>query len=486
MYFSNGMNPNAIGDFEVVAHEGQLHVFYLMLPHHLQVGHLVSGDGLNWQPMPPALYCGDPGTFDEDQIWTMGVFRRGRQWVMLYTANQKRGKVQVIGQAVSNDLVTWTKPAQSPITMPDPRWYEMNLGGNYRADWRDPHITYRNGKYHAFLCARRNDGLKNHRGCAGYFTSTDGEHWEVQPPACVPGNSWDYECPSVFEINERYYMVAIHGGHNRTTYRVADRIEGPYRRTRDDSVTPGRNMSLRPSAFRDTTHLFHWNSGTRNWGDKAGSPFMCLASPKRAWTNTAGELFVESFDWSNQHAGKVQTWCDSTDTMAPTGQWRWDGRTLIGHQESGTGHWLTTETREDFELNAVITLDEKDPAKEFGFLFRADDDGDECMYARLVPGRGCVELVKQIHNRNDGPDSMWRGREVVQSFHLPRDDAGRYVLRLIAFGPNIEFNVNHRLVISQLSMPRRSGRAGVFVEDGEVRFDSLTVVALKPPQTNWQ
>lgn len=485
MYFANGMNPDEIGDFEIVAHQGRLHAFYLTLPNHQQVGHLVSDDGLNWQPMPPAIFTGHPGDFDEDQIWTMGIFRRDKQWVMLYTANQKRGKVQVIGQAVSDDLVTWSKPKHNPVAAPDPRWYEMDLGGNYRADWRDPHITFHNGVYHAFLCARRNQGLKNHRGCAGYFTSTDGKHWEIQPPVYEPGNCWDYECPSVFEVNNRFYMVAIHGGHNRTTYRVAEKINGPYRRTRDDSITPQWNMSLRPCTLNNMPHLFHWNRGVRDWGHKAGSPFICLASPKHAWTNDAGELFVQSCDWSNQHAGQAQSWTASTDAVTPVGKWQWHDSALVGSQEPGTGHWLAKDVYEDFELSAVVTLDAQDPAREVGFLFRADDAGDECMYVRIVPGRSCVELVKQFYNRTQGPLSMRRGRDVMQTFHLPGSDTGRYEMRLIAYGPNIEFNVNKRLVISQLSMPRRNGRAGVFVEDGRATFKDMTIATLQAPRTHW-
>ena len=102
-------------------------------------------------------------------------------------------------------------------------------------------------------------------------------------------------------------------------------------------------------------------------------------------------------------------------------------------------------------------------ACEFGLLFRSDDTGDEAMHARCVPGRYSVELVKQIHNRNQGPESLWRGRSVVQRYHFTPSAAGRYDLRIIAYGPNIEFNVDGRLAISELSLPRRRGRlAGRF------------------------
>ena len=38
MYFNEGINPNEIGDFEVVEKDGEVHVFYLMLGSHDGIG----------------------------------------------------------------------------------------------------------------------------------------------------------------------------------------------------------------------------------------------------------------------------------------------------------------------------------------------------------------------------------------------------------------------------------------------------------------
>lgn len=154
MYFNEGINPNEIGDFEIVEKDGQLHAFYLMLPSHDGVGHLVSDNGIDWAPLPTAIRTGDPGEFDADQIWTMGVVRKGDTWFMLYTANQLNGLYQVTGLATSKDLVRWTKHKDNPVAKPDRRWYEAEQRGRYRVDWRDPHIIERDGTLHAFLCAR--------------------------------------------------------------------------------------------------------------------------------------------------------------------------------------------------------------------------------------------------------------------------------------------------------------------------------------------
>lgn len=484
MFFNDGMNPNEIGDFEVVEHNGKLHAFYLVLSNHDSVGHLESADGINWKHLPPAIHTGNPGEFDDDQIWTMGVVKKGDTWFMLYTANQKNGKYQVTGLATSKDLITWKKYAKNPVAAPDGRWYEAVQRGRYRVDWRDPHIIERDGKLHAFLCAREKSGLRNHRGCAGYFTSTDGYKWTVQPPACTPRNSFDYECPSVFELAGRYYMVAIHGGHNRGTYRVADRVEGPYRRPFDDSLMPDNNLSIRPCMFRGKVHLFHWNRGPVDWPSRLGS-FACLSSPKAVRADADGNLTVESFDWSAQHAGKAQAVTPRTPGKGTCGKWKWQGGSLTGASEFGTGVWLTNKSWTDFEIQADVELASPTDACEFGITFRSDEQGDQATYARCIPGRYTCELVKQIHNRNDGPESLWRGRSVCQSFHFTPAADGKYRLRLIAFGPNIELNVNGRLVLSELTMARRDGRLGVFVEDGSAKFTNIRITPIKEPTTKW-
>jgi len=484
MYFTEGLNPNELGDFEVVEKDAQLHAFYLVLPTHDSVGHLMSDDGINWTPLPDAIRTGDPGEFDADQIWTMGVFEKDGTWFMLYTSNQEQGRIQVTGLATSKDLFRWEKYEGNPVARPDSRWYETDLGGNYRSDWRDPHIIVRDDKCHAFLCARENQGLLNHRGCAGYFTSMDGYHWEVQPSPATPRNCYDYECPSVFELDGRYYMVAIHGGHSRMTWRVAERVEGPYRRPFDDSLLPGRNMSVRPCRWRGKVHLFHWNRGDRDWGTRHPA-FAVLASPKSVRADEEGNLTVESFDWSELHAGPEEELNTDTPSVPACGEWQWEGGTLRGASSLGTGNWLTVDEYEDFELRADLQLDPAAGACEFGLLVRADETGDRAIYAKCVPGRYVVELVKQIYNRRNGPESLWRGRSVEQSHHFTPSPDGKYSFRLIAFGPNIELNVNGRLAISQLTMPRRSGKLGVFVEDGAGAFSNISVTPLQAPRTHW-
>lgn len=190
-------------------------------------------------------------------------------------------------------------------------------------------------------------------------------------------------------------------------------------------------------------------------GRAAGQGFAAIASPKTVRAESDGSLAVESFDWSELHSGPSRAITCAEDGAGACGQWKWHDGKLVGHSPFGTGNWLTHAAYEDVELRAGLHLDAPRGACEFGFLIRADETGDQAVYARCIPGRCQVELVKQIYNRKNGPESLWRGRTVLQTFHFTPSADGRYALRLIAFGPNIEFNVNGRLAISELTLPRR-------------------------------
>ena len=484
MYFTTGRNPNEIGDFEVVESDGRLHVFHLCLPSHDAVGHLVSDDGINWEPLPAAIRTGDPGDCDADQIWTMGVFRKGGKWFMLYTALSERGRMQRVALATSDDLIRWEKCGGNPVISADPRWYEAEVRGAQRVNWRDPHVVEVDAKLHGFICARRNEGLLNRRGCAGHFTSDDGYHWEVGPPACTPSNCFDWECPSVFELDGRYYMVAIAGGCARQVYRVADRVEGPYRRPADDGILPGHNMSVRPCRWRGRVHLFHWQRGERTWGG-SGAGYAMLASPKLARTTPDGDLVVESFDWTPMYDGPAEEVTAATPSAPSCGEWTGSGDELRADAGDGPAIWLTEAEHEDFVLTADLRLEGPEAAKEFGLALRADDTGDRAVFPSVVPGRFCAELVQYIHKPYSAPGTIGRGRTVTQSYHVPPAADGRYRLRVIAFGPSIEFSVNGRICLANCVMPRRKGRLGLLVEDGRAVFSNVRIQPLKPPACPW-
>jgi len=135
MYIPPGFWNNELGDIDVIVHDDVFHMFHLCIPSHDRVAHLTSSDGLNWAEAGTAITTGDPGEFDDDQIWTMGVCEFNGRFLMLYTGlcRKEQGKVQRVGLAVSDDLHTWTKHVGNPVACADPRWYEAEVDATMEA-----------------------------------------------------------------------------------------------------------------------------------------------------------------------------------------------------------------------------------------------------------------------------------------------------------------------------------------------------------------
>jgi len=95
-------------------------------------------------------------------------------------------------------------------------------------------------------------------------------------------------------------------------------------------------------------------------------------------------------------------------------------------------------------------------------------------------GRDHVELVKVIRHLNY--NSIGRGYRTLQT-RFCRFEPGKPIrLRVTAFGPEIEVCVNDCVLLSAVTMTRRSGGLGVFVEDGTAQFSDMRLRGLQAPQ----
>lgn len=114
IYASHAFLRSDIGDVDVVLHDGLFHLFHLVLPNHDFIAHAVSDDGMTWRRMRNALFVGDPGSWDDDMLWTMNVIpdsERPGSWRTFYTGltPSEYCRIQRIGLARSDDLMVWTK-----------------------------------------------------------------------------------------------------------------------------------------------------------------------------------------------------------------------------------------------------------------------------------------------------------------------------------------------------------------------------------------
>ena len=489
MYVPAGFWKDGLGDIDVIAQGDDLHAFYLSIPSHDRVGHLTSRDGLTWAEQKAAIHTGDPGDFDDDQIWTMGVFEHAGRFFMLYTglAMKEQGKVQRVGLATSDDLFTWTKAGANPVLCADPRWYEAEPDATHRVDWRDPWVYSEGGVLHGVISARSNQGPLHRRGCAGYFVSVDGYDWEVKPPLCVPGVCYDFETPALARLQGRYYLTGICGKNSGapvpSIVRVADRVEGPYRRIGHDELLPGDNQVFKPCVWRGRTLYFHNLRGQADWDGGAHNAITCLAPPKIADTTEDGALVLRPYlDWDAIAAGPAQKRSAASlyaAGKAVAGQWDVEQGTLQGTAVSGFAALLLEEENESFVLETEI---EGTGAGEFGVMLRSLDHADDATFVSLAPRLRRVQLytLQPYHKTpSAGVTYRWRGRRLVQEWVSPFAWSVPSRLRVVVYGAYCEVSVDERVALSAITMRRPAGRLGFFAEDAAVSVKTTNLQPLR-------
>lgn len=204
---------NRIGDTWYFVCNDVVHCYYLTcaehIPVHMQwdIGHATSQNLVDWEVHDLALLRGAEDSWENGLATGSVLHRDGRFW-MAYTGHH----TQQTGMAVSDDLFTWEKIPQNPVTAIDPRWYEeIASGERAQPHWRDPFLFEHDGWVYQMVCASRNDGPPDARAALGLSRSRDMVSWEVLPPPDTDRVAQEFECPQVYEANGLWYLVFSSG-----------------------------------------------------------------------------------------------------------------------------------------------------------------------------------------------------------------------------------------------------------------------------------
>ncbi|MFO7946163.1 MAG: hypothetical protein R6V19_05050 [Armatimonadota bacterium] len=207
-----------LNDPRLLYHEGAYHLFHLQGPRdwpkppYEEMAHAVSGDLVSWQGSQLLLKPGEAGSWDDRAIYTSGyIYHDGRYWT-LYTGlkESEEGRIQRIGVAWSEDLVSWERHPDNPVLQPDPRWYVADPDdADYgHVGWRDPWIYHHtDGNFYAFFTALTKDGPAGRRGCIGLAKSPDMIHWQCLPPAYAPELEDQHEVPELFPYQGKWILI---------------------------------------------------------------------------------------------------------------------------------------------------------------------------------------------------------------------------------------------------------------------------------------
>lgn len=271
--------------------DGVYHVFYLRAP---AWGHIASRDLVHWEEHPHALIPAQERTAPDGQdCWTGSIVHHDGVFHLFYTGKNSNDPLgdQKVMHATSTDLDTWTKHPEHTFYADGKHYWSMPINGNEEAKLNNHHTAFRDPEvfwnenvkiWWMLLHAALPDGSM---AVFALYTSDDLLKWEPQPPIYEYPIAVSGDCPNIFEMNGRWYIIAAD-----YHYTTAPEPGGPY----DATMLPYDCGDLRvPKTMFDgerrinvgwiRTRAGHADIGEGGWGG-----IMCM--PRELYADTDGSL----------------------------------------------------------------------------------------------------------------------------------------------------------------------------------------------------
>lgn len=518
MFAETEDSRKAIGDVDVLYHDGLYHLFHLVLPNHDFIAHAVSTDGVNWRRVRNALFIGDPGSWDDLMLWTMHVSPDPHQpgrWRMFYTglSRRERGRLQRIGLATSDDLYRWKKqsvnwedkrgpndppkvrearemsrrptgdvatsevdPGSCFPLAPDSEYYESDPAADRgMVSFRDPYFFSSDTGNWLLVAGRVKDGPLVRRGCVAVMKEVGPNHFIGQPPLHHPMLYDDVEVPNVFELGGQTYLIGSIREDAKIRYWHADAIGEPWRSYHDNVLMPQGNYAGR--VCRDGKGLLLWCFFAMNRDDRTANNLM--PPPKRLIQDANGLLRTKSFEVFDEWLdGSVDTCC--VRSLKPGGKGdhcRAEEHHWSIESEFGFQAFVFEEELESFRLDCRMKLQGKGKC---GLVLRLDPETHDGYYLSLDLLKGVAQMRAWGANHDKSGDQMINF-ETVQSAFWACKTPGEAEISVLAFGSYLEVSIDGYIILSMADQHFDRGFVGPYLETAELEITDLKVWRLKNP-----
>lgn len=519
MYSETENSRKAIGDVDIIYHDGLYHLFHLVLPNHDFIAHAVSTTGISWRRVNNALFIGDPGSCDDLMLWTMAVspdpHQRGR-WRMFYTGLSRReqGNVQRIGLAVSDDLFHWEKapvnwtdhrgPHDPPAVLrareiarqqptgcrhapedpaspfpleASPEYYESSVDeGRQWVSFRDPYYYHEDGRGWLIMAARTKDGPIVRRGCVGVMEETAPGQFAPRPALHHPGLYDDIEVPNLLKIDDEYYLIGSIREDAKVRYWHTSKIGTPWRSYHDNVLLAQGNYAAR--VCQDEHGWLLWNFFSLDAPDRTSNNL--LPPPKRLYRTSEGLLRAKTYEGLDQWLGEqVETRCvrpllsDAHEPLCSV-----DGDTIELACDAGFQAFVFDGVIESARFNAKIDLY---GLGKCGIVFRVDPDTQDGYYLSLDLLKGLAQL-RAWHTGEPGSGEHMMQFRALQGGNWHSDTPGSAELSLIAFGHYLELSVDGRVILTLADSTFSEGLFGVYVESARMQLSNVELRIMHGPK----
>jgi beta-fructofuranosidase len=481
MYSGSGFRDWEIGDITVIIHKGVYHLFHLIIPNHDYIAHAISMDGISWKRVKNALFVGDPGEWDDDMLWTMHVYEWEDRFIMYYTGLQRkdRGIVSRIGIAESTDLINWIKVKKENYPV-EPRGIIYETSNDNPRTWlsfRDPFRIDYNNEHYLLVSARSVKGAISRRGCVGMVKIT-GDKPELMPPLLHPLVYDDIECPCVFQLNGRFFLLGSIREDIKVRYWFAPDFFGEYHSFHDDVLLPNGNYAAR--IVKDGEHMLVYNFF---YAYDTIDAFRVLPPPKQLDTDEKGRLLLKSY----------YRWEKMTTKSIPQDKFG-DIEHLLGNPTATSsnekGKW-TIGSRSGYEIfcfkrpsgsfiwEGTITVD---GLGKLGLVSDIDKEGNGYFISFNVVS-GLVKIRAWGFNELNTRQNFIFNDIQSNFFSVPKEKSFRF--RLIRYGNYIELSIDGIVKLTLMDYRYTGSRIGLYSASSIISLQDSFICLLPDPENEY-
>ena len=464
-----------VGDTIPFAHDGKFYIYYL---HDERKGNtqdeygyrtswnlLITEDGVNIKDCKVVLPVGEYD--DADYACYTGSVIEGNDgnFHMFYTAQNnynpkyhRDGKpLQYVAHAISTDLINWEKLPELTFGA-DERIYEP-------FDWRDPFVFYNEEEkcFYMLLAARLRGASEKNGGCVGLCRSYDLLHWEAKEPFYNPESYMTHECPDLFKLGNKWYLVYSTFSEKFVThYRMSDKLSGPWTSPIEDTFDGRAFYAAKTAQVGDKRMAFAWVPTKR------------------------GESDFGQYEWGgNFIAHEINQTTDNKLTVKPA-----EGLINMFNKESvnekinkveienyeGEKSYVIDGMKDTCMIEAVIEFSEG--VRSFGIGLRQDSALANGYYLRFEPfyNRIVADMwprrirgVNQWYVDGDKPFMV----ELERPFDYKSLKDNKVHIRVVADGSIICLYVNDITALTMRAYNLNRTNWGFFVKDGSIRVSDI-------------
>lgn len=456
------------------------------------LGHAVSYNLLDWEELPSAISPAQTGKPGDLTSWTGSTIEHNGKYYMYYTirSSADKAKIQMIGLAVSDDLLNWEKFEGNPVLTPDSRWYNTvdNTSINDLVDCRDLMVVKHDkkpGYFGVYATRIPTEELPEGSVFAGAYTE-DMVNWEQTPPVFRSDKDLYsiVEMPDLFEFEGKWYLTFLEDtayGNREilgdmfltcgTVYAVSDNVEGPYIEPEDNILigSMGYNgLSCRTVDFKDKKYVLYTMAERSNENEQKHT-FGVLGFPKEIRVIN-GKLCACFADLINEKLGNIlidphnlPAQIEFHNYHETFGKWSREGNRIEGSVRTAWSRYTFQAVGANFIYSANIKISEG--------------------------GVAAGLLIRQGDNKSGGVALLDFKRQAIMFCTVPRFQISdmrkielnygqKYNLKVIGNNKFIEVYVDDILYLQFVSYYSFEGNFGLLLDRAEGMFEQISAQSL--------